>query len=127
MSTCFAPAVVSRHFATYCRRDGVVLLLPPLPSALRQTYNLVAIGAGTGGLVSAAGSAGVYAKVRCRGVAISAVIGMISCPSSTAFANCPHPASCIQFIQGCVVGRFASTANHDRSKDYAFAAKSLRQ
>lgn len=30
---------------------------------MSQTYNLVAIGAGTGGLVSAAGSAGVYAKV----------------------------------------------------------------
>ncbi|CAM9227827.1 unnamed protein product, partial [Hapterophycus canaliculatus] len=30
---------------------------------LFQTYNLVAIGGGTGGLVSAAGSAGVYAKV----------------------------------------------------------------
>lgn len=29
-----------------------------------KTYNLVAIGAGTGGLVSAAGSAGVYAKAR---------------------------------------------------------------
>lgn len=32
-------------------------------TAAPQTYNLIAIGAGTGGLVSAAGSAGVYAKV----------------------------------------------------------------
>lgn len=33
------------------------------------TYNLVAIGGGTGGLVSAAGSAGVYAKVSSRKLA----------------------------------------------------------
>lgn len=68
------------------------------PSALRQTYNLIAIGAGTGGLISASGSAGLYAKVSCGAFAVFRYhIVSQSLP-------CQHPANLS--IQGCVVRRF---------------------
>lgn len=53
------PQSVRDGFDEVPKRSSIAFL-----TCYSQTYNLVVVGGGTGGLVSAAGSAGVYAKVR---------------------------------------------------------------